>query len=388
MPTPPETLHRDMIAWRRDLHRHPETAFEERRTSDLVAERLAAWGLEVHRGIAETGVVGTLRRGRSDRAIGLRADMDALPMQELNTFEHRSVHDGKMHACGHDGHTTMLLGAARALAEADGFDGTVHFIFQPAEEAVGGGRRMIEEGLFERFPVAAVYGLHNYPGLPAGHFATRPGPVMAAADELAILVSGVGGHAAFPHMAVDPILAGAHLVTALQSIVSRNTDPLDQAVVSITKFHGGEVHNVIPDRAKLGGSVRTFRREVQERVIADIERIAAGTAAAFGCRADVDYRRGYPPTVNASTETDFAIGVAAAVAGSDAVRRDLPPMMGAEDFSFMLEARPGCFMFIGNGDRPGNCMVHNPEYDFNDDILPIGVRYWVELVHASLPLRS
>jgi hippurate hydrolase len=282
----------------------------------------------------------------------------------------------------------MLLGAARALAEADGFDGTVHFIFQPAEEAVGGGRRMIEEGLFERFPVAAVYGLHNYPGLPAGHFATRPGPVMAAADELAILVSGVGGHAAFPHMAIDPILAGAHLVTALQSIVSRNTDPLDQAVVSITKFHGGEVHNVIPDRAKLGGSVRTFRREVQERVIADIERVAAGTAAAFGCRAVVDYRRGYPPTVNASTETDFAIGVAAAVAGSDAVRRDLPPMMGAEDFSFMLEARPGCFMFIGNGDRPGNCMVHNPEYDFNDDILPIGVRYWVELVHASLPLRS
>jgi hippurate hydrolase len=378
-----ETFHRELTAWRRDIHQHPETAYQERRTAELVANRLQSFGIAVTRGLAETGVVGTLKRGSGGRAIGLRADMDALPMQELNRFAHRSVNPGKMHACGHDGHVTMLLGAARVLAAEGGFEGSVHFIFQPAEEGGGGGKRMVEEGLFGRFPVDGVYGLHNMPGLRAGQFATRPGPVMAAADEVDILLRGTGGHAAFPHRACDPILAGAHLVSALQSIVSRNIDPLDNAVVSITMFHGGEVGNVIPDRAKLSGSVRTFRPEVQERVIADINRIAGHTAEAFGSIAEVDYRRGYPPTVNTAEETDFACTVAAKAAGS--VISDMPPLMGAEDFAFMLQARPGCFMFIGNGDGPeGGCMVHNPSYDFNDAILPAGVRYWVELVRAAL----
>jgi hippurate hydrolase len=379
-----ESFHRELTAWRRDIHQHPETAFEEHRTSDMVAGRLESFGIKVHRGLAETGVVGTLKLGSGRRAIGLRADMDALPMQELNQFEHRSVNAGKMHACGHDGHVTMLLGAARILAAEGGFDGTVHFIFQPAEEGGGGGRRMVEEGLFEKFPVEGVYGLHNMPGLPAGRFATRAGPVMAAADEVDIEIRGTGGHAAFPHRASDPILAGAHVVTGLQSIVARNTDPLESAVVSITMFHGGEVNNVIPDRAKLRGSVRTFRPEVQDRVIADIGRIARHTAQAFGSVAEVDYRRGYPPTINAKGETEFACSVAAKVAVP--VIADMPPIMGSEDFSFMLLARPGCFMFIGNGDGPvGGCMVHNPNYDFNDAILPAGVRYWVELVRAALP---
>jgi amidohydrolase len=379
-----ESFHRELTAWRRDIHQHPETAFEEHRTSDMVAGRLESFGIKVHRGLAETGVVGTLKLGSGRRAIGLRADMDALPMQELNQFEHRSVNAGKMHACGHDGHVTMLLGAARMLAAEGGFDGAVHFIFQPAEEGGGGGRRMVEEGLFEKFPVEGVYGLHNMPGLPAGRFATRVGPVMAAADEVDIEIRGTGGHAAFPHRASDPILAGAHVVTALQSIVARNTDPLESAVVSMTMFHGGEVNNVIPDRAKLRGSVRTFRPEVQDRVIADIGRIARHTAQAFGSVAEVDYRRGYPPTINSKKETEFACSVAAKVAGS--VISDMPPIMGSEDFSFMLQARSGCFMFIGNGDGPvGGCMVHNPNYDFNDAILPAGVRYWVELVRAALP---
>jgi hippurate hydrolase len=379
-----ETFHRELTAWRRDIHQHPETAYEEHRTSDMVAGRLQSFGLQVHRGLAETGVVGTLKLGASPRAIGLRADMDALPMQELNQFEHRSVNAGKMHACGHDGHVTMLLGAARLLAAEGGFDGTVHVIFQPAEEGGAGGRRMVQEGLFERFPVEAVYGLHNLPGIPAGQFATRPGPVMAAADEVEILVRGTGGHAAMPHRAADPILAAAHVVTGLQSIVSRNTDPMENAVVSMTMFHGGEAHNVIPDRAKLTGSVRTFKPEVQDRVIAAIGRIARHTAEAFGSVAEVDYRRGYPPTVNAPKETEFACSVAAKVAAK--VDPNTPPIMGAEDFSFMLQAKPGCFMFIGNGDGSvGGCMVHNPNYDFNDSILPTGVRYWVELVRAALP---
>ena len=381
-----ESFHRELTAWRRDIHRHPETAFEERRTSDMVAERLGSFGIAVHRGLAETGVVGTLKFGSGGRAIGLRADMDALPMQELNQFAHASIHAGKMHACGHDGHVTMLLGAARVLAAEGGFDGTVHLIFQPAEESRGGGRRMIQDGLFEKFPVESVYGMHNLPGLPAGHFATRVGPLMAAADELDILVRGIGGHAAMPHRAADPILAGAHVVTGLQSIVSRNTDPLESAVVSMTMFHGGEVNNVIPDRAKLTGSVRTFKPEVQDRVIADIERIASHTAEAFGCTAEIDYRRGYPPTINSRKEAEFACSVAGKLGGS--VNADIPPIMGSEDFSFMLQARPGCFMFIGNGDGPvGGCMVHNPNYDFNDAILPTGVRYWVELVRSALPAR-
>jgi hippurate hydrolase len=379
-----ESFHRELTAWRRDIHQHPETAFEEHRTSDMVAGRLEAFGIKVHRGLAETGVVGSLKLGSGSRAIGLRADMDALPMQELNQFEHRSINAGKMHACGHDGHVTMLLGAARILATEGGFDGTVHFIFQPAEESRGGGRRMIEDGLFEKFPVESIYGMHNLPGIPAGQFATRVGPVMAAADEVDILVRGTGGHAAMPHRAADPILAAAHVVTGLQSIVARNTDPLESAVVSITMFHGGEVNNVIPDRARLTGSVRTFKPEIQDRVIADIGRIARHTAEAFGSVAEVDYRRGYPPTINSRKETEFACSVAARVA--EKVIADMPPIMGSEDFSFMLQAKPGCFIFIGNGDGPvGGCMVHNPNYDFNDSILPAGVRYWAELVRTALP---
>ncbi len=374
-----------LIALRHDLHAHPELAFEEHRSSDVVAAFLQSLGLEVHRGLAGTGVVGVLRNGDSERSIGLRADLDALPLHEQNLFPHRSRHDGRMHACGHDGHTAMLLGAAQALAGDSDFNGTVVFIFQPAEESDGGARVMIEQGLFECFPVDAVFGMHNWPGLPAGQFAVHSGPVMACADQFDIVLRGHGGHAAMPQQARDPLVAGAALVQALQTVVSRTLDPLDPAVLSVTRFFsGGEAYNVIPSEARIGGTVRAFRAPVQDQIEAALERLAAGIAAAHGVQAHLNYRRGYPPTLNSAAEAALCTEVARAAAGDGNVRNDLNPSMGAEDFSYMLREKPGCYVWIGNGMAEGGCMLHNPHYDFNDAILPLGVRYWVELVKRAL----
>ena len=374
-----------LIALRHDLHAHPELAFEEHRSSDVVAAFLQSLGIEVHRGLAGTGVVGILRNGDSTRSIGLRADMDALPVHEQNLFPHRSRHEGRMHACGHDGHTAMLLGAAQVLAGSSDFNGTVVFIFQPAEETDGGARVMIEQGLFERFPVDAVFGMHNWPGLPAGQFAVHGGPVMACADQFDIVLSGHGGHAAMPQQARDPLIAAAALVQAVQTVVSRSLDPLDPAVISVTRFFaGGEAYNVIPAEARIGGTVRAFRGEVQDRIEAALERLAGGIAAAHGVQSHLDYRRGYPPTVNTAAEAALCAEVAGTVAGASNVRRDMAPSMGAEDFSYMLREKPGCYVWIGNGMAEGGCMLHNPRYDFNDAILPLGVRYWVELVKQAL----
>jgi hippurate hydrolase len=379
-------FHDDMTAWRRDIHAHPELGFEEFRTSDLVAAKLAEFGIEVHRGLAGTGVVGTLRGlAPSDRAIALRADMDALPMPEANQFAHASRHPGKMHACGHDGHTTMLLGAARYLAETRNFAGTVHFVFQPAEEGGGGGEAMIEQGLFDKFPAEEVYGLHNMPGLPAGSFAGRTGPMMAAADRLEIRVRGKGGHAAQPHKTVDPVVIGAQIVTALQSIVSRTADPIGSLVISITMFHAGSAENVIAEEAVLNGTVRSFDPAVRDMAEARIRAVASGIAAALGGSAEVTYRRGYPPTVNHRSQVDKALDVAARVAGAERVDRDPPPVMGAEDFAYMLNARPGAYVFIGAGSGEGGRNLHQVNYDFNDEILPVGASYWAQLVETVLP---
>ncbi|WP_405232350.1 M20 aminoacylase family protein [Lentisalinibacter salinarum] len=373
-----------LTAWRHHIHAHPELAYEEKATSDFVAEKLAGFGLEVHRGLGVTGVVGTLRAGNSDRAIGLRADMDALPIQELNEFEHRSRHEGCMHACGHDGHTTMLLGAAEHLAADPDFDGVVHFIFQPAEEGRAGAKAMIEDGLFERFPVESVYGMHNWPGLPVGEFAVRVGPQMAASDKFEITVRGRGGHAAMPHQTIDPVVTAAHIITALQSLASRNTEPTDSVVVSVTVLRGGETFNVIPDEVVLKGTARTLTPESRDRIERDIARVAAGVAEGFGARAETTYYRTYPPTVNTPDEAEIAARAAAAVAGAGNVHRDLPPTMGGEDFAFMLEEKPGCYLWLGNGPGEGGCMLHNARYDFNDEALPIGVAYWVSLVGELL----
>jgi hippurate hydrolase len=373
-----------LVALRRDIHAHPETAFEEQRTSALVVEALSAAGIEVHRGLAGTGVVGVLRSGTRDRAIGLRADMDALPIHEQNPFPHRSHFDGKMHACGHDGHTAMLLGAAEYLAATGNFDGTVYFIFQPAEEGEGGARAMIEDGLFERFPMQAVFGMHNWPGLPAGQFAIMPGPMMASADQFDIVIKGHGAHAAMPHQGADPVAAGSALAQALQTIVSRTLDPLDAAVLSVTRFHAGEAYNVIPDHATLGGTVRAFRPEVQDRVEAAMERICGGIGAAFGVQVSLDYRRGYPATINTAAEAEICRHVAAGLVGKEAVRSDLRPSMGAEDFSFMLLEKPGCYVWLGNGLGEGGCMLHNPHYDFNDEVLVLGASYWARLAEHLL----
>jgi len=373
-------LHDELIEIRHDIHRHPEIAFEEVRTADIVAAKLASWGLDVHRGLGKTGVVGTLRAGSSNRAIGLRADMDALPVDELNAFDHRSVIDGKMHACGHDGHTTMLLGAARTLAQNRDFNGTVHFIFQPAEEMYGGAKFMIEDGLFDKFPVEGVWGMHNMPGLPAGHFSVATGPVMAAADEYRVKITGVGGHAAYPHYAVDPVYIASEIVVALQTIASRRVDPLGSVVVSTTVLRAGNAGNVIPESAEMIGSARAFTTELQDEIEGSIRRIAEGVAQAHGATAEVEYTRGYPPTINHSAETEIARQAAIRTAGAENVGAGGLPMMASEDFSFMLLERPGCYLFIGNGEGDHAVECHNPHYDFNDDILPIGARYWVNLV--------
>ncbi len=377
-------LQDEMTAWRRDIHAHPETAFEETRTAQLVAEKLASFGIEVHGGLAKTGVVGVLRAGTRARAIGLRADLDALHIHEQNTFEHRSRHDGRMHACGHDGHTTMLLGAARYLAETRRFDGTVYFIFQPAEENEGGGRVMVEEGLFDRFPMEGVYGMHNWPGMPAGKFGVLSGPMMASYDVFEIVVAGRGAHGAMPHDGIDPIVAASALVQALQTIPSRTLDPIEPAVVTVTQFHAGDAWNVIPAQAILRGTTRAFRPQVQDQIEAGIRRVCAGIDATYGTRCAVRYERRYPPTVNRSRETGIAATAMAQVVGAENVLTDFPPTMGSEDFAFMLRAKPGCYVFIGNGGGAGGCILHNPRYDFNDEILPIGASYWATLVEQVL----
>jgi len=374
----------EMAEWRHDIHAHPETAFEEHRTADVVATKLKSFGLEVHRGLAGTGVVGTLRRGNSKRAIGLRADMDALHIHEANTFDHASKNKGKMHACGHDGHTTMLLGAAKYLAEAGKFDGTVHFIFQPAEENEGGGRVMVEQGLFQKFPVESVYGMHNMPGLPVGKFATLTGPMMAAFDIFEISITGRGTHAAMPQAGIDPLVVASEIVLALQSIVSRTVDPQESGVVSVTQVHGGDTWNVIPNEAVIRGTARWFKPEVHALIKSGIERIAKGIASAHGASVKLRYEERYPPTVNTATETQQATKIAAEIVGADGVVTNPTPVMGSEDFAFMLQAKPGSYVWIGNGPRDGGCLLHNPSYDFNDEILPIGASYWARLVEKTL----
>jgi amidohydrolase len=377
----------DMKSWRQDIHAHPETAFEEFRTSDLVAEKLVSFGIEVHRGLAGTGVVGVLKgTGGDGGAIGLRADMDALDIEEQTNLEYRSKNAGKMHACGHDGHTTMLLGAARHLSENRDFAGIVHFIFQPAEENEGGGQKMVEDGLFEQFPMDQVYGLHNWPGMPVGQMGVRAGPVMASTDTFEIIVTGKGAHAAMPHQGIDTIVTAAEIVCALQTIASRMFDPVDPVVVSVTQFHGGDTWNVIPEEVVLRGTVRAFNNEVQNRLEPAIKKIASGIAEAHGASVTLRYERGYPPTVNSERETGIAANAAARLVGQDNVLDQANPSMGAEDFAFLLQEKPGAYAWIGAGEDHIN--LHNPAYDFNDDLLPLGASYWVNLVTETLGAES
>lgn len=376
-------FHDEMTAWRHDLHAHPELGFEEHRTSDVVAKRLEEFGIEVHRGLAGTGVVGVLKAGSSDRTIGLRADMDALPILERGEGyrPHKSTNDGVMYACGHDGHTTMLLGAAKYLAETKNFDGTVHFIFQPAEEGKGGGDRMVKEGLFDRFPCETVWGMHNIPGIPVGHFAVAPGPMMAARDNFEITIQGKGSHGAMPHHGTDPVLVGAHMVMALQSITSRNLDPQKALVLSVTQFHAGHAFNVVPDNLILRGTCRVFDPAVQRSLPERISKIMDGVCAAFGATAELNYITGYPATINDPQQAGVAADIAEAMAGPDRVDRAPQPVMGAEDFSYMLNVRPGAYIWAGNGDTAG---VHHPDYDFNDEALPHGASFWAQLVESRL----
>jgi amidohydrolase len=381
----------EMAALRRDLHAHPELCFEEVRTADVVAAQLTAWGIPIHRGLGTTGVVGIVKAGTSDRALALRADMDALPMQERNTFAHTSQHPGKMHACGHDGHTAMLLGAAQYLAQHRNFDGTVYLVFQPAEEGGGGAREMIKDGLFEKFPVEAVFGMHNWPGSAAGTFAASAGPVMASSNEFKITVRGKGGHAAMPHNAVDPVVVACQLVLGFQTIISRNVKPIDAAVISVTMVHAGEATNVIPNHCELQGTVRTFSLDVLDQVEQRMRDMAEHTCAASGASCDFEFDRNYPPTINSARETEFARKVMASIVGEDKVLVQ-EPTMGAEDFSYMLQAKPGCYSFIANGEGDhrlmghggGPCMLHNASYDFNDELLPLGATYWVRLAEQWL----
>ena len=379
-------FHEQMKAWRHDIHAHPEIAFEEVRTSDIVAHELEAFGIEVHRGLGKTGVVGVLKNGDGP-SIGLRADMDALPIHEANDFDYRSKNDGKMHACGHDGHTSMLLGAAKYLAETRQFKGTINFIFQPAEEGEGGARVMIEDGLFEKFPCDSVYGVHNMPGKEAGSFHLRPGPLMAAYDSFQIRVRGRGCHGAMPHQGLDPIVVASHIVTALQTITSRNLDPVESAVISVTQIHAGDTNNVIPDSVFMEGTTRCFKPEIRDWIETSMQRVIDGVSQALGAEVQFDYLRRYPATINHVAETEIAAKIAAEIAGEAKVTKDTPPTMGGEDFAFMLEKVPGCYLFIGNGagQEEGSCMIHNPNYDFNDQILPIGASYFSRLVETVLP---
>jgi len=380
---------------RRDLHAHPELCYEEKRTSDVVAAKLTEWGIPVIRGMGQTGVVGIIKNGTSERAIGLRADMDALPMQEINTFPHASQHAGKMHACGHDGHTAMLLGAAHHLARHHNFDGTVYLVFQPAEEGGAGARKMMEDGLFERCPMDAIYGMHNWPGAAAGTLSVCEGPMMASSNEFHVTVRGKGAHAAQPHKGIDPIMVAVNIAQAWQTIITRNKSPLDTAVISITQIHSGSATNVIPDEAQLVGTVRTFTTEVLDMIEQRMQALAENIGTAFDAQVGFVFKRNYPPLVNHAKETAFAVDVAKAMVGADKVDDKVEPTMGAEDFAFFLQEKPGCYLFIGNGEGDhrdgghglGPCVLHNASYDFNDKLLPIGASYWVHLAEAALPLR-
>ena len=374
-------LHQQMQLWRHDIHRHPETAYEEFRTSELVADKLRALGLEVQTGLGGTGVVGVLQgKESSDKHIGLRADMDALPLTELNTFAHASCHHGKMHGCGHDGHTTMLLGAATALAANPDFKGTVYFIFQPAEEGQAGAKRMIEDGLFERFPIQEVYGMHNWPGVPSGQFAVHSGPAMASTDSFDIEIRGKGGHAAMPDTVIDPVLVAGHLITAVQSIIARNITPTSSGVISITRMHAGSAYNVIPEFAHLHGTIRTLDETQRQLIKQRFHQLVENTAAAFGATATLTFIPGYPATINDAVKADICREVTAGLVGMENVQWNPPPSMGAEDFAYMLQQRPGAYIWIGNGDMTESRGLHNPHYDFNDNILPLGASYWVKLV--------
>lgn len=380
-------LHDEMRRWRRLIHQQPEIAFEETATAQLIAEQLRLAGIEVHQGLAKTGIVGVLRRGGSGNSIALRADMDALSIQEQNRFAYASQNRGKMHACGHDGHCAMLLGAANYLAKHGRFDGTVYFIFQPAEECRAGAHRMIREGLFEQFPIQRVFGMHNFPDIPAGHFAVKPGPMMASFDCFEIVFNGQATHAALPHLGSDVLVAAAHLIAQLQTIVSRRIDPCDAAVVSVTQIQGGNTWNALPDSVVVRGTFRSFKNSVREQLEQSIRDLTLGVAQGFKLQADIRFNPenpGYPVTLNSPIETAGAIRAAQAVAGKNCVNTTPTPSMGAEDFAFMLEQKPGCYIWIGNGSSDGNCLLHSPNYDFNDDILPLGAAYWVKLVENEL----
>jgi len=376
--------HDDLTNWRRDIHAHPELGFEEQRTADVVAKKLAEFGCEVFRGIGRMGVVGRLRAGASLRSIGLRADMDALPIQEATNLPYRSRHEGRMHACGHDGHTAMLLGAARYLAETRNFDGTVHFIFQPAEEGLGGGEAMVQDGLFERFPCDTIFGMHNRPGLAVGKFQIRTGPMMAGGAYFDITVTGRGAHGARPEAGIDPVIIASHITTALQTVISRNVRPLDTAVLSVTQIHAGDAYNVIPEQAFIRGTVRAFSSETMMLIEQNISRIASGVAAGFGGTAELDFRLIFPPLVNDTTEAEFIADTAATLVGEDNINRNGNLVMASEDFSYMLDRRPGAYIQIGNGDSSGGCEVHNPGYDFNDAALPLGATLFARLAERKL----
>jgi amidohydrolase len=379
-------MHGEITAWRRDIHAHPELLYDVQRTAATVADKLKSFGCdEVVTGIGRTGVVGVIRGGKGvagSRVIGLRADMDALPIEEANDVPYKSTVPGKMHACGHDGHTAMLLGAAQYLAETRNFAGTAVVIFQPAEEGGAGGKAMVQDGLMDRFRIEEVYGMHNYPGLPVGQFALRPGPLMAAADRITIEIEGRGGHAARPHVCIDTVLVGAQIINQIQSIVSRNVDPLNAAVISICVFQAGSTDNVIPQTALLRGTARSLTPDVRDLLEKRLHEVVTGTAQLYGATAKLTYRRDYPVTRNHDRQAAFAASIAAQVVGRERVDDQVAPVMGAEDFSFMLEARPGAFIFVGNGDSAG---LHHPAYDFNDEAIPIGASYWVKLVETALP---
>ncbi len=386
--SPLDAIRRDqaeLTAIRQDFHAHPELGMAEHRTAEIVAKKLESWGIEVHRGVGVTGVVGVLRNGTGNRAIGLRADMDALPIEELNDVAYRSTTKGVMHACGHDGHTTMLLGAAKYLAETRNFDGIVHFIFQPGEEGCGGALAMLEDRLFERFPCDAIFGMHNRPGMPVGQYGIRPGPTAAGGAFFDILVQGKGSHGARPEASIDPVLAACHITTALQSIVSRTLSPRDPAVVSVTKVVGGEAYNVIPETATISGTARFFTCEVGEQIEEAMRRVAEGVAAGFGATASLSWRLIFAPTINDPAQTEAYAEAAAELVGAEKVARDNPPGMGSEDFSFMMEKVPGAYIHVGNG--PG-AMPHNPHYQFNDEAIPYGAALYARVVERGLSRES
>lgn len=385
-------FHSELQQIRRDIHAHPELCFEEKRTSELVAQKLSEWGIPILRGMGVTGVVGVIRKGNGNRAVGLRADMDALPVQEINTFPHASRYTGKMHACGHDGHVAMLLGAAHYLSEHGQFDGTVYVIFQPAEEGGGGAKRMMDDGLFTQCPMEAVFGMHNWPGVAVGAFGVTSGPMMASSNEFEVTVKGKGAHAAQPHKGIDPIMIAVQIAQSWQTIITRNKNPLDAGVLSITQIHAGSATNIIPDEATMIGTVRTFTTRALDLIEQRMRAIAEHTAMAFDAQVDFQFNRNYPPLINHAKETAFAVEVMQSIVGAENVDAQVEPTMGAEDFAFMLQKKPGCYVFIGNGSGEhrhsghglGPCNLHNPSYDFNDELLPIGATYWVRLAEAYL----